>query len=278
MEAALSRVEVSRVSFDDTNDGKTVVSIMEINDDYKLTDGSDFFLKPFDIITVRRAPEFELQRNITLKGEVRYQGSYSITKENEKISDVIKRAGGLSEEAFAAGATLYRVKDGVGYVVMALDEVIRNNTSKHNYILKDGDIIEIPKKKDFVSIRGASKAKEIYPDKILKTGQINVPYHKGKTAKWHVDHFAAGVGEDGRRRLITVEHPNGRIEKTNDYGLFKKYPKVEKGSVITVGKVEDKTLIKDEERKDVDWGRVFADAITQATSILALILLIESAN
>jgi len=75
-----------------------------------------------------------------------------------------------------------------------------------------------------------------------------------------------------------VEHPNGRIEKTNDYGLFKKYPKVEKGSVITVGKVEDKTLIKDEERKDVDWGRVFADAITQATSILALILLIESAN
>ena len=278
MEAALSRVEVSRVSFDETNDGKTVVSILEINNEYKLADGSDFFLKPFDIVTVRRAPEFELQRNITLKGEVKYQGKYSITKDNEKISDIIERAGGLSEEAFAPGATLYRIKDGVGYVVMALDEVIRNKASKHNYILKDGDIIEIPKKKDFVSIRGASKAKEIYPDKILKTGQINVPYHKGKTAKWYVDHFAAGVGEDGRRRLITVEHPNGRIEKTNDYGLFKKYPKVEKGSIITVGAVEDKELLRDEERKDVDWGKVFADAITQATSILALILLIESAN
>ena len=278
MEASLSRVEISRVNFDDEKGGSTQVEILEINDDYMLKSGSNYFLKPFDIINVRRAPDFELQRNIVLKGEVKYSGKYSITKNNEKISDVIERAGGLSEQAFAAGATLYRIKDGVGYVVMALDEVMLNKASKHNYILKDGDIIEIPKKKDFVSIRGASKAKEIYPDKILKTGQINVPHHKGKTAKWYVDHFAAGVGEDGRRRLITVEHPNGRIEKTNDYGLFKKYPRVEKGSIITVGKVEEKELLKDEERKDVDWGKVFADAITQATSILALILLIESAN
>ncbi len=278
MEASLSRVEISRVEFGKEMNGNTSVTILEIDEEYKLKDGSDFLLRPFDIITVRRAPEFELQRTITLKGEVKYSGKYAITADNEKISEIITRAGGLSQEAFAAGATLYRVKDGVGYVVMALDEVLKNKNSKHNYILKEGDIIEIPKKKDFVSIRGASKAKEIYPDKILKTGQINVPHYKGKTAKWYVDQFAAGIGEDGRRKLITVEHPNGRIEKTNDFLLFKQYPKVEKGSIITVGKVEDKELLKNEERQDVDWGKVFADAITQATSILALILLIESAN
>ena len=278
LEASNSRVEVSRINFGDSGSERTKVILLEIDETYRTTTGEPFMLQPFDLVVVRKSPTFRMLRNITIKGEVKYEGVYSITDDNEKVSDIIKRAGGLTEEAFASGATLFRIKDNVGYVVMALDEVMLNKRSKHNYIMKEGDVIEIPKKKDFVSIRGASKAKEIYPDKILKTGQINVPHYKGKTAKWYVDNFAAGVGENGRRNLITVEHPSGRLEKTTDYGLFKRYPKVTKGSIITIGEVDVKKLEEDKDRKDVDWGKVFADAITQATSILALILLIENTN
>jgi len=280
LEASNSRIEVSRLNLntDDNSEQRTKVILVEIDDEYKTVSGEPFMLQPFDLILVRKSPQFRMLRNITLKGEVRYEGTYSITDDNERISDVIKRAGGLTEEAFSEGATLFRIDDNVGFVVMALDEVMINKKSKHNYILKEGDVIEIPKIKDFVSIRGATKAKEIYPDRILKTGQINVPYYKGKTAKWYVDNFAAGIGENGRRNLITVEHPSGRLEKTNDYVLFKKYPEVKKGSIITIGEVDIVKLEEENDKKDVDWGKVFADAITQATSILALILLIESTN
>jgi len=277
IQAARSRVDISRINIGEDNDSRTLVETISLDEKYQVN-GQDYMLRPYDIIEVRTAPSFELQRNIYLKGEIKYPGEYSLEKDNEKVSDVIKKAGGVTKEAFPPGATLYRIEDGIGYVLMDLDAVINNSKSKHNFILKNGDIITVPKQKDFVAIRGVTKAKEIYPDEILKTGQINVPFYKSKNAKWYVDEFAAGVGEDGRRRLITVEHPNGRIEKTEDYLLFKKYPSVEKGSVITVGRIEEKKEIEKKEREDVDWGRVFSDAVAQATAIITLIFLIERAN
>jgi len=277
LSAARSRVDISRVIINEENDSRTEVIQVSLDENLQI-DGQDYYLQPFDIVDVRTAPSYELQRNVFLKGEVKFPGKYSLEAENEKIADVIQKAGGLTKESFPPGATLYRVKDGIGYVVLDLDEAMSSSRSKNNFILKDGDIIDVPKQKDFVAIRGITKAKEIYPDAILKTGQINVPYYGSKNAKWYVDEFAAGVGEEGRRRLITVEHPNGRIEKTEDYFLFKKYPSVEKGSIITVGRVEQKIEEEKKERKDVDWGKVFGDAIAQATAIITLIFVIESTN
>ena len=277
IEAATSRVDISRIIIGDENDTRTEVIQVSLDENF-MVDGQEFFLEPFDLIEVRTAPSFELQRNVFIRGEVKYPGTYSLEADNEKIMDIISKAGGLTEKSFPPGATLYRVKDGVGFVVLDLEEAMKSKKSKNNFILKDGDIIEIPKQKDFVAIRGITKAKEIYPDKILKTGQINVPYHNAKNAKWYVDEFAAGVGEEGRNRLITVEHPNGRIEKTNDYLLFKKYPSVQKGSIITVGRVEEKREVEKKEREDVNWGKVFGDAIAQATGIITLIFLIERSN
>jgi len=262
---------------DDTNESRTFVETVSLDDNFQVN-GKDYILQPYDIVKVRTAPSFELQRNVYLKGELKYPGEYSLEKDNENVADIISKAGGVTAEAFPAGATLYRIEDGVGYVLMDLEKVLKNNNSKHNFILKDGDIIEVPKQRDFVAIRGVTKAKEIYPNEILRTGQINVPYYKSKNAKWYIDEFAAGVGEDGRRRLITVEHPNGRIEKTEDFLLFKKYPNVEKGSIITVGRVEKKKVEEKKEREDVDWGKVFSDAVAQATAIITLIFLIERAN
>lgn len=276
LNAAYNRIDISSLFIENNQETRTITKTVEVDKDYNIIGGDNYILKPYDLIYVRQAPEFEFQQVILLKGEIKFPGRYPLVNDNEKVLNLVKRAGGLTQEAFPAGATLYRVRGDVGYVVMALDEVMDDPESRHNFILKDGDIIEIPKQKDFVSIRGATKAKEIYPDKILRTGQVNVPYHAGKNAKWYVDQYAAGVGEDGRKRFITVEHPNGQIKRTRDYGFFKKYPKVEKGSIVTVGQIEKVEQDKKKERKEIDWGKVLADSVAQATAILTLILLIES--
>lgn len=278
LDAAYSRIDVSSLVIDSNNETETIVTTLEVDKDLNILGNTDFRIKPYDLIYVRQAPEFEFQRSVTLKGEVRFPGTHSLIADNERVDNIIKRAGGLTNEAFPEGATLYRVKDNVGYVVMDLKEVLKNTSSINNFILKEGDIIEIPKRKDFVSITGATKAKELYPDKILRTGRFNVPHHKTKNAKWYIDEYAAGIGEDGRRRLITVEHANGQIERTKNYILFQSYPKVKIGSTITVGKVKRTPEQEKKEREEIDWGRVLADSITQATAVLSLILLVQRVN
>ena len=279
LEAARSRIDISRVQISGDQNTKTIVATLGVDENYNIIEGGDNFqLEPYDQIYVRSAPEFEFQQNIKITGEIKYPGTYPLTSDNEKILSLIKRAGGLTKEAFPLGATLYRPKDGVGYIVMGLDEVLKTPNSKFNYILKEGDIIHIPKQKDFVTIKGATRAAELYTDAITRSGKINVPYHIGKSAKFYINEYAAGVGEDGRRRLITVEHPNGELKKTKNFLFFKTYPKVRKGSVITVGRIPKKQKEKKKEREDIDWGRVLADSLAQATAILSLILLVQRVN
>lgn len=276
LEAATNRIDISRVVITDNEPTKTIIATVEVDRDLNRIDGSDFTLQPYDQIIVRRAPEFELQQNVVVNGAVAFPGTYSLVDENEKIWSVIQRAGGLTQEAFPEGATLFRQADSTGFIIMKLDEVEKKTTSKYNFILKTGDVISIPKRKDLVTIKlGATLASELYPDKLLEAGRLNVAYHEGKNAKWYIEEYAAGVSKNGKKSLITVEHPNGKIEQTEGF-IFNKYPSVQKGSVITVGrKPIDPEKEAKEEKEDIDWGKVLADSITQATAILTLILLIQ---
>ena len=72
----------------------------------KINEGKPFYIEPFDIITVRYLKGYTPQKNVVVKGEVKYQGSYVITNKNERISDLVKRAGGLTPFAYLKGATL----------------------------------------------------------------------------------------------------------------------------------------------------------------------------
>jgi len=84
----------------------------------------DFKIKPYDQVFVRQAPEFELQQNIQLGGEVVYPGTYTLTDKQETILSVIQRAGGLTDAAFPRGATLVRMEDSLGRVILDLDKAI----------------------------------------------------------------------------------------------------------------------------------------------------------
>ena len=280
--AASNRVEVSRVVIRNNEPTQTVVAIIEVDDQLNPVSGQGaaFQLQPYDEIIVRNVPEFKLQQNVVIEGEVRYPGTHPLLGDNERLSSLIQRAGGLTEEAFAEGATLYRPKDGVGYIVMDLKEALKNEKSRFNYILKPGDVISLPVKKDFVAITGATKAQELYTQEILKDGKLTVPFHKGKRARFYVSKYAAGIGKDGKASKITVVHPNGEVKKTKNFGLFLIYPKVRKGSQINVGKKEEKEQPEGAptQKEEIDWGKVVADSIAQATAILSLILLIQKVN
>ena len=109
-----SRVEVSRIMDYDISSNKlkprrTVVKTIKVGEDLVLSDEAQSFkLQPFDQIFVRNNPDFEAARNVVLNGEVNYPGTYTLLSKDEKISSLIKRAGGLTRYAYLDGVKMYR--------------------------------------------------------------------------------------------------------------------------------------------------------------------------
>ncbi|HEX5624550.1 MAG TPA: SLBB domain-containing protein, partial [Saprospiraceae bacterium] len=275
--AASNKIDIFRVIIRNNEPTRTIVKTIETSRDLNRADAAaGFALDPYDIVVVRTQPEFQFQQIVNLDGEVRYPGPYALLSPNERLSDVIKRAGGLTAEAFPEGATLYRSKDSIGYIILDLRDAMQKMDSRYNFILKESDQIFIPKQKDLVRISGATNARDLYPDKLLANNNaISVAYHEGKSARYYINHYAAGVSKSGDHRKVTVEHANGKIERTRRFLFVRNYPNVYKGSVVHVGEKDIKPQKTDKTRKDVDWPKVLADTLAQATAVISLILLID---
>lgn len=274
--AASKSVEIYRLLIVDNEPTKTVIANLDI--DIDMPEGSrnlDFALMPYDEVVVRFVPEFELQQIVTITGEVRFPGQYSLLKDNETIRDLLLRAGGITEEAFPSAARLVRTEDDLGVVVIKLGKVLKDPSSRFNFRLRDGDELIIPKSKDFVSILGATNASKLFNQEIIGSQEkINVPYHEGKNAKFYIEQYAGGIAEDGSLNEIYVEDANGEIARTRNYFIYRSYPTVEIGSKIVVGRKSPKTQ-EEKDREDIDWSKVLADSVGQAVSILSLLLIIE---
>ena len=78
------------------------------NQDSEKSIKGEFFLMPYDYISVRPDPFFKMQQKVRVSGEVYYPGSYAITKSDETIADIINRAGGLRNNSFALGSRFSR--------------------------------------------------------------------------------------------------------------------------------------------------------------------------
>ncbi|MCY7329258.1 MAG: SLBB domain-containing protein, partial [Saprospiraceae bacterium] len=267
LEAARNRVDIFRIQIRDNEPTKTIVATLQIDSSFTLIGAtpSGYRIQPFDEIVVRSVPEFEFQRYVELQGEVRYPGRYALLSNNERLVDIINRAGGLSPEAFKEGSSLYRQDGGKGFVVTNFKEALRNLKSPHNHILKEGDIIKIPKREDLVSIRTAyTQAADILKASIIANGLINVAYYPHKRAGWYIRHYAAGFGERAIPSRVSVERPNGKINRTIGFG-FLIYPKVTKGSIISVaGKPLKVIKPTDPSKKKFDWDK----ALTQILATL----------
>lgn len=279
-EASYDRIDVYRLYFEEEKATRVLAANLRVDENYNIKAGdNDFELEPFDQIFVRTAPEFELQRNVFVNGEVRYPGTYALMSDNTKLATIIREAGGVTNEAFLQGATLMRTNENTGYVIIDLAKAIKSPKSFENIILQEGDEIMIPKMSNIVSITGATKASELYPDRITAQGKIQIPYRAGKTAKYYLDTYAGGLSKEGSYGKISVIDASGKITKTKGFLFFRKYPKVGPGSEIRVGykDIEVKET-KEGEKEDVKWGDILANSIAQATAILSLILLIQNVN
>jgi len=275
--AASNRVDVARVIIAENKPTQTVNYTFTVERDF-LTQAADssLVLFPFDEIFVRDVPQFELQKIVQINGEVQYPGGYAIIENNERLTSVISRAGGLTPQAYSLGAGMVRVYNNTGAVVINLDDALANPNSSANLILQAGDIVTIPKQPDLVTITGAVNLRDLYSEEYLRAGnKVNVTYEKGKSAKYYIDNFAAGLAEDGRKRLITVEQANGKIEKTKTFLFFKFYPKVEKGATVNVGHVVPEPDAIPGQKEEIDWGVVMRDTLAQAVAIITLILLVD---
>ncbi len=279
-EAALDRVDVYRLEFEENRATRVLVATLKLDEAYNVRSGGPSFeLQPFDQIFIRQAPEFELQRNILVNGEVKYPGTYALMNDNTKLATIIRESGGVTDEAFLKGATLMRMKENVGYIIIDLENAIKNPKSFENIILQEGDEISIPKINNIVSISGATRASELYVNDIANRNKIQVPYRKGKNAGYYLNEYAGGLSKDGSINKISVIDASGKVTKAKNFLFFKKYPQVGPGAEIKVGYKEVKIKENNETKDgDVKWGEVLANSIAQATAILSIILLVQNVN
>ncbi len=278
LEAENLRIEISRLSYfsPNYNDGQEVRVIIE---SIKLSSNNSFLsdadaqikLQPFDQIFVRRVPNFELQQNITIRGEVKYPGVYTLLSKDEKIDDVIKRAGGLNRFAFAEAATLYRPTLPGGYIVLKLNDALKSEKSKYNFSLREGDILTIPTVTDFVSIRGSS----IEYLSVLDKDQVNAPYVGSRRAKYYINEFGNGFTKESWRKKTYVIQPNAKINRTKNFIVFKVYPKVTKGSTIYVVEKEKKEKQIKKETEPFNWNKFIESTTVKFTGLATLFILLR---
>lgn len=275
LEASRSRIDIYRVLIVNDNPTRTVVATVQVDDKFNLRDagGSEFILLPFDEVVVRNTPDFELQQYVFVNGEVKYPGKYALINDNETLSDVIIRAGGLSEEAFPEGTTLLRNNKGI--VVTNLPEAMRVKNSPSNHILQQGDEITIPKRQDLVSIQTLNtEASKVLQPSLLRVGQINAAYRAGKRAGWYVREYAAGFSKTASRKRVVVNQPNGKINRTKNFIFFKVYPKITKGSIVIVGAKPIKK--RTEGGKKIDWDKALSQ-ILATVGVLATVIVAAAA-
>ena len=157
-----------------------------------------------------------------------------------------------------------------------LDDILKNPSEPSNITLLSGDVINIPKNRDLVTIGGFVNLDEEYAQGFLRgENSISVAFRGEKSAKYYVDNFAAGVSDEGAPSEIKVQFADGHVQKTKKFLFFNTYPKVKRGSIITVGQKEIKAVEEPGEKEKVDWGIVLRDTLTQATAVLTILILVD---
>jgi protein involved in polysaccharide export with SLBB domain len=271
--ADLREAEIARLPANRANGATAVTSRVPLDSSYIFERGPDgkYFgppglpaargsmpevpLRPYDNVLIFRQPNWELQRTAVVSGEVVRPGTYSLTTKTERISDLIKRAGGLTPEAYADGVTFFRANDKVGRIGIALPEILRHPSSRDNLQLQDGDSIFIPRFNAVVNVKGAVNS------------PVAVTYVPGRSLEYYV-RAAGGVTRKGDLRYAYVTQPNGKVEATSGKFIFKNDPHPRPGSTVFVPE-------KDPNERPTTYLATIATLAQVAGSLIALAAVIR---
>lgn len=224
-----------------------------------------FTLKPFDIVSVRYLKGYTPQKNVTVKGEVNFPGNYSLINKNERISDLLSRAGGITKYAYIEGASLIRklkdaqdkkqteqleeiaekdsldvqkkeILDSEFKIGINLSKVMteKGKNSKYDLILEEGDELFIPSERQTIRVQG-----EVMSPSLVR-------YEKGKSLADYVNQ-SGGFSSQAKRNGVYVVYANGNTRGTSNFLFFKTYPKLTPGAVIYVPKREERKRLSTQE-------------------------------
>ncbi len=275
-ESDLTKVEITR-KYDlktKTAMGKQTIEVVEIDADILSAKNKNYKLLPGDVVMVRKNPMFKENDFVTIEGEVKYPGSYIISSKDERISDLLARAGGLTEWAFLEGAYIDRANaiDGSAFTVLDLKNLIDKGEKRFDYIIRSGDKIVIPRTQDFIKLSGAVR----FP-KVSEFGTINIPVHYNKNTRFYVNKYGGGFHKKAKKSKIYVESPGGQAKRTINFGLFKIYPKVRVGDHIYIVYKEEK-IKKEENKNPIDWNTVIEKTTIKLTGFGTLYVLLQRIN
>lgn len=231
--ASTVRVDISR-RIKDSKGTEAVSTIGEmysfsLKDGFVIDGEPGFVLQPYDQVYVRRSPAYQEQVNVSISGEILYEGSYALTEKSERLSDLIKKAGGVTPFAYIKGARLSRrinaderkrmetvldmAKSGkdsidvnrldlgdVYYVGIDLEKAMLKPGSSADIVLREGDVIEVPEYNNTVRISGAV----MYPN--------TVSFEDGKTLKYYIEQ-AGGYGFRAKKSKAYIVYMNGQVKR-----------------------------------------------------------------
>lgn len=260
--ATLERVEVARriVGERENVDIKDTIAMILHYNLLKRPEDAEAQLSPFDMVYVRRSAVYKPQQVITIEGQVNYPGSYAMEKNVVRLSDVVKKADGFNMDAYPQGATLTRVltEEEMERLIIAkniaknqmqdstassfldsmlvedryniainLDLAVRNPGSDYDVVLRDGDIIKVPKYNNTVRISGAV----LYPNTIT--------YKPGASYKYYVS-GGGGFRREAIKRDTYMIHANGNVAIKGS-PMFKVQPGTE---IVVPEKSQDDRLLR----------------------------------
>ena len=191
---------------------------------------ANIILQPYDQISVRRAPNYRKGEIAFITGEVTYAGAYSINNKQQRISDLINLAGGLTPQAYVNGATLTRTSAelGVESVAIDLNKIVKNPKGQEDLFLNNGDRINIPEFMQTVKISGNVQ------------NPFSITYQEGKNAKYYINR-SGGFDSNAHRKKTFVRFPNGETAVAKGI-IFRSYPSVQPGSQIIVPQKPEKQV------------------------------------
>ncbi len=257
--AAPQRIEIARRVKKDTI-APTDLEVAQVIEVSSITDlntiGADIRLQPWDVVQIRRHPGYQPQVNVSLAGEVIYPGEYIIISKNERVSDLIKRAGGVTPQAYKRGAFITRVNkpaiaEGVGIkrvekiqeqlndssnviledvlaptvkIAINLEEVMKTPHTDQDLVLQEGDVVHVTKQTFEVKVNG----EVMFPTQIV--------FKEGEDLKYYINK-AGGFTDNARQKRTYVLYGNGNAAKTKRFLFIRNYPRIEPGAEILVPKV-----------------------------------------
>lgn len=209
----------------------TLVHIFTIKHSRSLTvdDNLDFMLEPYDHISIKRAPGYNEQGSVTVTGEVVYAGVYAIRNKNQRISDIVNLAQGITPQAFMDGATLRRNTSELGSENIAIDlrAILANPGGENDLLVRNGDIIYIPEFMQTVKISG----------NVLNP--FSVTFQEGQNAKYYINQ-TGGFADRAHKSKVYVQYANGYAAPTKSFLGIKSYPKIKPGSLVIVPEKPEK--------------------------------------